>query len=318
MPCVCYARRRKFSEPVAKLIEQSVEIAREYRRQGYDLTLRQLYYQFVARDLLPNTVQSYKRLGQVVSEGRLAGLIDWSSIEDRTRNVRQTSHWSNPGELLRACAAQYSSDSWRGQKEYVEVWVEKEALFGVVERPCVALDVPRFACRGYVSQSEMWAAEERIREACLCGDRTRRATIIHLGDHDPSGVDMTRDIRERLTLFAGGGETPSGETYQMDFSISVERIALNMDQVEEYGPPPNPAKITDSRAQDYIERFGPESWELDSLEPSVLDALVRDAITSHLDMDLWQRRKAEDEEAKADLRALAGDWRRAVSAVRGV
>jgi hypothetical protein len=300
------------------MIAQAEKIVSDYTSQGYDLTLRQLYYQFVARDLVPNTMQSYKRLGDVVSDARLAGLIDWKAIEDRTRNVKVSSHWNSPGDILHAVAGQYAIDRWKDQAEYIEVWVEKEALMGVVERPCKELDVPRFACRGYVSQSEMWAAEERIREACLCGYRKRRATIIHLGDHDPSGVDMTRDIRDRLNLFAQGGENPDdGSTYQMDFPINIERIALNMDQVEQYSPPPNPAKITDSRAADYIERFGPESWELDALEPSVLDALIRDAILAHLDLAKWEARKEQERIERDLLEQLSGRWHEVQDWLRG-
>jgi hypothetical protein len=108
----------------------------------------------------------------------------------------------------------------------------------------------------------MWVGSQRL----LRRYRAKQIPIIfHFGDHDPSGKDMSRDITDRLELFTGK-------------ALRFERLALNMDQVEKYEPPPNPAKITDSRANAYIAEFGGESWELDALEPVVLAALVRDAI----------------------------------------
>jgi hypothetical protein len=112
--------------------------------------------------------------------------------------------------------------------------------------------------------------------------------ILHFGDHDPSGIDMTRDIDDRLRMFMGGME--------------VRRLALNMDQVEQYQPPPNPAKLTDSRATGYIERFGDESWELDALDPTTLSALVRDEIQDRiLDDDAWQEQVQIEDEHRANL-----------------
>lgn len=251
------------------MIVKANEIIAEYQRQGYDLTLRQLYYQFVSRDIIPNTLRSYKNLGTVINDGRLAGLIDWLAIVDRTRDLRALPHWADPSNIVDACAKQFNIDRWAGQPYRPEVWIEKDALVGVFERVCNELDVPLFSCRGYTSQSEMWVAAQRM----LVHRKTGQIPmILHFGDHDPSGKDMSRDIMDRLELFTGG-------------ALKFERLALNMKQVDEYDPPPNPAKITDSRAKAYIEEFGDESWELDALEPSVLEALVRDAIDEVIDRD---------------------------------
>ena len=144
------------------------------------MTLRQLYYQFIARDMLPdswidaeynlkerppadtkNTLKNYKRLGDVISDGRLAGKIDWDAIEDRTRNLLSSPHWSSPGSIVRLCRSIRRRPVGR-QENYVEVWVEKEALIGVLEGVCTELDVPYFACKGYTSQSEMWGASQRL------------------------------------------------------------------------------------------------------------------------------------------------------------
>lgn len=142
------------------LVEQANAIIGEYRAQGFDLTLRQLYYQFVARDLLANRLQEYKRLGDVINDGRLAGLIDWDAIVDRTRFVRSLAHWNDPADIVNGAAQQFRVDLWATQPNRVEVWIEKDALVGVIEGVCQELDVPFFSCRGYTSQSEMWAAAQ--------------------------------------------------------------------------------------------------------------------------------------------------------------
>jgi hypothetical protein len=160
MPRICY-RSKRFSAAVQAIITQANEIFAEYEAQGYLLTLRQLYYQFVVRDVIPNNLRSYKRLGSIINDARLAGFIDWLIIEDRTRNLHELSRWTNPQEIIKTCAEQFRIDKWNTQPNRVEVWIEKEALAGVFQRVCDELQVPFFSCRGYTSQSEMWVASQR-------------------------------------------------------------------------------------------------------------------------------------------------------------
>lgn len=161
------------------LIASAEGICESYRTQGYDLTLRQLYYQFVSRGLIPNNQQSYKQLGSVINKARMAGLLDWDYIVDRTRNLRGTSHWSDPASVVRSAAYSYRLDKWSDQPVRVELWVEKEALAGVIERTAAELDLDWFACRGYVSQSEQWAAGRRFLNYIENG---QRIVVLHLGD----------------------------------------------------------------------------------------------------------------------------------------
>ena len=296
-------------------IAQANKIIEEYKEQNLDLTLRQLYYQFVSLALIPNTQQSYDRLGKIISDGRLSGLIDWNAIIDRTRNLRGQSHWDSPQDIIDSSAWSFNMDKWEGQEYRPEVWIEKEALVGIVSSICNRLDVPFFACRGYVSQSEQWAAGKRYQRHLAMTKRVydkelgdymteykRRQTpvIIHLGDHDPSGIDMTRDNMERLSMFARRG-------------IRVRRIALNMNQVKQYDPPPNPTKLTDSRAQGYMDKFGNESWELDALKPTVLRDLISDTVKEYRDEDLYEKVLATEREHKADLELLAREYPRAIT-----
>jgi hypothetical protein len=288
MPKIKY-KDFNFRPATLAMISKANEIIAEYAAQGFDLTLRQLYYQFVSRDLIPNTPKDYKNLGSVVNDGRLAGLIDWESIVDRTREVRSLSHWDSPADIVEACSTQFNVDRWAAQPYRPEVWIEKDALVGVFERVCRELDVPLLSCRGYTSQSEMWGASQRM----IRYKRGKQKPIVfHFGDHDPSGKDMSRDILDRLELFTRG---------MMEF----ERLALNMDQVTQYNPPPNPAKITDSRADGYIAEFGHESWELDALEPTVLEALVRAAITGILDKKKMDAATEEQDRHRKMLAAIA-------------
>jgi len=197
MPRIRYVAKN-FSATAVGVIREANAIIAEYAAQGYDLTLRQLYYQFVSRDLLPNRQSEYKRLGDIINDARLAGLVDWEAIVDRTRNIRALPHWSDPAAIVQAAASSFAVDKWAEQPRRVEVWIEKDALVGVFEPVCEELDVPLFACRGYTSQSEVWGAAQRLeRYLVACQD----VVILHFGDHDPSGLDMTRDIRERLRLF---------------------------------------------------------------------------------------------------------------------
>lgn len=277
-----------------RLIKTINGVIDEYTAQGYDLTLRQVYYQLVARDYIPNNERSYKNTGELINNARLAGLIDWYAIQDRTRNLRKNSHWTNPADIMESVLYSYAVDKRFDQPNYIEVWVEKDALIGIVRQISSKLDVPCFSCRGYVSASEMWAASQRfIRQE----DRQRRI-ILHLGDHDPSGKDMTRDISERLELFGA--------------DVEVRRIALNWDQIEEYSPPPNPAKLSDSRAKSYIQQYGTESWELDALEPSVLESLIQDEVDSLTDVLLFNQARVRENNDREELSLVKDNWSKAV------
>ncbi len=283
---------RQFSDGSTTIIKRANQIIVEYQRQGFTLTLRQLYYQFVARGIIPNKQTEYKRLGSIINDARLAGLIDWAAIEDRTRNLDTPAAWDDPQSLIDICAKTYDIDRWATQSTRVEVWIEKEALAGVIAPICEEFRVPHFACRGYSSQSEQWAAGKRFARYHRNG---QNVIVLHLGDHDPSGIDMTRDNTDRLAMFARN-------------DVEVRRLALNMDQVKQYNPPPNPAKLTDSRCEGYIERFGAESWELDALEPNVIDGLIRAQLDDIIEPDEWAKAEQQVESERAAFSTIANNW----------
>ena len=283
------------TEVTRTLLDAAIQVVDEYTAQGYQLTLRQLYYQLVARDIIPNAQSWYNRLGDVVTRGRLAGYIDWSAIVDRGRVPVMPPDWSGPDAILRSAVNSYRLDRWEGQPNHVEVWCEKDALSSVLEPICDRYHVMMLANRGYSSSTALYDAAQRFRYAAHEG---RYVVVIYLGDHDPSGIDMTRDIRDRLDILS----------YWQD--IEVRRLALNIDQVLQYDPPPNPTKFSDSRAAAYVDEYGPESWELDALEPQVLDTLVSDAIEDLLDRELYDQRIEQETADKAAIRRAAEELTR--------
>lgn len=290
----------RFRGSSTTIIAAAIGIIHEYAAQSLTLTLRQLYYQFVARDLLANTQRNYKRLGSIISDARRAGLIDWDAIVDRTRFVRKLDHWLVPPEIIQTASKAFRIDRWARQEHRPIVMIEKDALIGLLDDVCAKYDVPYFSCRGYPSDSAIWRLGRQMLAQREGDDQV--PVVIHLGDHDPSGIDMTRDIADRLDMFSEG-------------QVVVKRIALNMDQVQQYDPPPNPAKLSDSRAEKYVGEYGYDSWELDALEPSVIVDLITNTLTEFIDLDIWSEVEAEEASYKIEIKAVADNWAEAVAAV---
>jgi hypothetical protein len=283
---------RKFTPASLQLIKTANEILAEYERAGYDLSVRQLYYQFVARDIIANTVKNYNMLASVISDARKAGMIDWDMILDRGRVVVSNSHWDTPKAILESAVYSFAIDKWLTQSNFIYVMVEKQALEGVLQPVCSQLDVPFLANKGYCSDSTMYRVGKRIEAARMRG---KEPICIYLGDHDPSGIDMSRDVLERLEMYSGG-------------DVDVQRVALNMNQVRALRPPENPAKATDSRFASYVERFGTSSWELDAIEPTQLAAIVRTAIEENRDNDAWDKAVEREQRMKDQLQEMADNY----------
>jgi hypothetical protein len=312
MPKIKY-QNIAFPDWKMEIIERAISIVTEYSAQGYDLTLRQVYYQFVARDWLPakwadkatgstNNVRSYKNLGCILSDARIAGIMDWEAMVDRTREMSGNSHWTSPESIIGAVASQYMIDKWQGQRYRPEVWVEKDALEGVVGTICKRLDVPYFSCRGYTSLTSIWENAQRLKAIAEAGSEP---VVLHLGDHDPSGIDMSRDIQDRVRMFMDG----HGD------ALVFARLALNMDQVEQYGPPENPAKSTDSRYEGYVREHGEHSWELDALDPNVISGLISTAVSRYRNDKLFKAQEKQEKAQRGLLQATKDRWDEVVALV---
>jgi hypothetical protein len=275
------------------IIDQANSILDEYAGDGFTLTLRQLYYQFVARGIIPNQQSEYKRLGAIIADARRAGMIDWSHIEDRTRGIENYASWSSPAQIINAVAEGYREDVWRGQLHRAEIWIEKSALIGVIKPACDRWRIPHIAARGYPSISELYDAGSRFRDFIQDGIEP---VVFYLGDHDPSGLDMSRNLREALRLYSGS-------------EISVSVLGLNLDQIRSLDLPPNPAKETDKRFADYIAATGcTESWELDAVTPTFIDALIEKAVSGIVDLTAWDEAIELEEMSKRKLAELASNW----------
>lgn len=321
-------KQTKVRDTTLELVSYSQDVVEEYRKQDLRLTLRQLYYQLVTKNLITNEEKSYKRLGKAVSTGRLAGLLDWDAIEDRGRVPKRHPHWKNVRSIVESALHSYRLNRLKGQPTYVELWVEKEALAGVLEPLAERFHIVLMVNKGYSSQSAMYQAACRIDEACREQDKAGQEgrivsnpVILYLGDFDPSGEDMVRDIGDRLNMFLEGYKideeeepstpyehsSPTGWNieYCRALQVEVQKIAITMDQIQLYNPPPNPAKISDSRAKAFIAEHGASSWEVDALPPSVLEQIVIDAVEEHLDMEMMREIIDREKEDKKLLREAA-------------
>ena len=255
-----------FSAKKYAYIDKCNLILDEYKDEGYTLTLRQLYYQLVARDIIPNKVTEYSKLSNILKDGRLAGLVDWSMIEDRIRIPKRPYWVTGIKDALNDTISQYRLNRMRGQRQNIEIWVEKDAVSNILYRISKKYHINLMVNRGYSSISAMYKASKRF----VDGD-----IILYFGDYDPSGLDMIRDIKERLEL--------------LEVSVDIRPIGLTYEQIQELNPPPNPAKITDPRAKWYIEKFGQSSWELDALPPSYLEKVCEKAVLDIIDIDLYNK-----------------------------
>lgn len=292
---------KKFTGAHKQVIKQANSIIDEYHALGYRLTLRQIHYQFVARDWYDNTFANYKRLGVILDHARKAGLVDWDGIEDSTRILRRIGVWTSPESAVARLQRQFKLDPWEEQptKRRIEVWVEKDAALSIIRPTCDDLRVAYFSCRGYSSSSGLYEAGKRLASYRDAGYQT---LVLYAGDHDPSGIQMGEKSEERINLYAGG-------------DIEFRRIALTLDQVNEYKPPDNFAKETDSRYKQYVERFEREEcWELDALKPNIVDELIRAQIEPLIDRKAWDKTMEDEKEHLATLGEIISDWSRTKAA----
>ena len=276
-------------------------IAHEYHAQGLTLTVRQAYYQLVSRGMGESSQKYYKRVVGALSDARCSGDFPMHLIVDRGRTVHEGDFttWDMDVDDGEAQAQAYverlpldclSAAMWYGQPIHTSVWVEKEALSGVFEKPCKDLGVSWFACKGYPSLSVLWEWMKNIEDS-----EHEEAKVLYFGDHDPDGWEIPRAAERRLNELAKvwGLEIPL---------ISFERIALNMDQIQQYSPPPFWAKPTSSRYAGYIEEHDTDSaWELDALDPMTLRALITAKVKENFDTDIFQANRAQLKQARQEL-----------------
>lgn len=281
-----------------EVIARIISIVTQYTNMGYRLTLRQLHYQFVSRNWIVNHAKAYKKLGEVLDDCRYAGLVDWNAIVDRGRNPYLPHSVNGITDALNDTHDQYRLDRQQGQDTYIEVWTEKDALSEIMQRSTSKYHVTLCVNKGYTSSSAVYESYERFAERIQNG---QEVVVLYFGDHDPSGLDMIRDIDNRLTTMLANGR------HNIVDGFRVVPIGLTMDQIKEYKCPPNPTKMTDSRTEDYVKMYGRTCWEVDALPPEALTNIIESSIESLIDMN-WYQKKLDDEETdKGKLRSFIND-----------
>lgn len=283
----CY-RHQEFRRDSLRLLGEVAAVLDS--SEGLQFTVRQMYYQLVVRGAVPNTPAAYGQVQRLICNARMAGLLDWDAFEDRLRLPHSPSEFSGLPELLEVAARSYRLPRLAGQRVHPELWVEKDALAGVLLPVASRYHTTLQVCRGYSSASSLHESYARLKSA------EGLPCVLYMGDHDPSGLDMPRDIRDRFDEFGGG--------------VEVKPIALTMGQIHERDLPPNPAKVTDKRAAAYIAEFGPESWELDALPPDDLSEIAERAILELLDVEKMNAVIAREEQDRGRLGELMGDLAR--------
>lgn len=272
-----------------KIVAETKKVLEQY---NVKMTLRQIFYRLVAKLIIPNTMNNYKALSKWLVKARERRDISEWYIEDR---VRQTfgsdSGWEDPEKFIETyeewfknCWDNFSMPMWTTQEKALEVWVEKDALSRLVSEVADEFNVVTCPSRGYSSYSYVRKGVRRINE------HDKPVKILYLGDVDPSGMDIERDLEERLMRYGAG-------------NITVERVALTLEQIQEYNLPPMPAKTTDPRLAKFIaDTGGADAVELDALEPPILQQLIRDAIDAEIDQEAWEERKQEIADEKQKLK----------------
>ena len=268
-----------------KVIADIQDVVESYSDQGYTLTLRQLHYQLVKANLIVNHIRAYKKLGEILDDCKYSGVIDWDAFEDRTRVPYIPYSVDDVEDALQDTIDQYRLDRQRGQKDHVELWTEKDALSGILKRTTEKYHIQLVVNKGYTSSSALYEAYHRIINSLRA---EKSFTILYFGDHDPSGLDMIRDIRDRLTMMLTKGKYEFPADGLEDW-FQVVPIGLSMQQIKKYKLPPNPTKLTDTRSDKYVKLHGPDCWEVDALDPPTLTAIVEKNIIERIDIPKYEK-----------------------------
>ncbi len=226
------------------------------------MTVRQVFYQLVSRQVIAKAEAEYKTtVVRLLAEMRLNGHIPFHWIADNTRWMRKPRTFDSLKGMLELSTQTYRRALWNDQSTYVEIWLEKDALAGVLYEETESWDVPLMVTRGYPSLSYLHGAAMAIAN---CG---KPAYLYYFGDHDPSGVDIPRATEQRIRDFA-----PEAE-------IHFESVAVTPEQIRLLNLPTRPTKTSDTRSKN----FSGESVEVDAMPPATLRALVKNCIEQHID-----------------------------------
>lgn len=276
-----------------QMLKDLEHVIQDFKERGfYPLSLRQIYYQAVARGYIENSENSYNNMGYIVRRAREAGIWDWDTIEDRNRNLIENTHFDDPQERIMYAAYNYAIDKRATQPIYIECWVEKAALIGVLEPVARKYDVPCFACRGFVSSTANHEAADRFKAQA----HRQRRIIVYAGDYDPCGFSIHESVSDRQKMFGA--------------DVELIRIGLTKEQIKQYNPPPAPVKEKDTRAKGFVKEHGEQVWELDALDPQVIADLYAEQIEALTDQSLYNEAQQREQREQEQLFSLYRNWGR--------
>lgn len=259
-----------------------IETARAILAENNPMTVRQVYYQLVSRQVIENNRSQYQAVSNALVDARKGGFIPWDWIEDRLRRPRAVSMWDDLTDFSATAARAYRRDVWATQPGYVEAWLEKDALSGIFEDVLNSYGVTLNVGRGFDGWDSIHNAADRYRD----GDGV---TVLYFGDFDPSGEDMVRSLTERLAFFGCYPE--------------LLKCALVFDDIERYNLPPDFTKATDTRSAAFVAKWGDVAVELDALPVDVLRARLITEVESRMDLDALQAIQETEKAERAALRA---------------
>lgn len=263
-----------------------LKVAIEVLAANHPMTVRQVYYQLVSRQVIENNRCQYQAVSNLLVDARKDGVVPWHWIEDRLRRPREVDMWDDLADFAETARRAYRRDVWQTQPYYVEVWLEKDALSGIFEDALGQYGVTLNVGRGYDGWDSIHNAAERYLNQ---GD----VTVLYFGDFDPSGVDMTRSLRDRLA--------------ELGAEPDIVRCALTLDDVTRYKLPPDFTKTTDTRSAAFVKKYGDIAVELDALPVDVLRARLIDEVEARLDLEaLAETREVERMERARLVELLAG------------
>ena len=249
------------------------------------MTVRQVFYQATVAGIVEKSEAGYNKVQTDLVQMRKEGSLPYSWLADNTRWQRKPNTYDSVEQALQDTAKFYRKSLWADADCYVEIWLEKDALSGVVYPVTDMYDVPLMVARGYASLSFLHSAAEYI------SDLEVPTYIYHFGDFDPSGVNAGEKIEQTLREMAPDAE------------IHFERMAVTPSQIEMWDLPTRPTKASDSRSKN----FGDISVELDAIPPDDLRALVRMAIEEHLPKRQFKILKAAEASEREIIMRLVGN-----------
>jgi len=258
-----------------------IETAKGILAEVHPMTVRQVYYQLVSRQVIKNNRGQYQAVSNALVSARREGIIPWEWIEDRLRRPRYVSMWSGLAEFAETCRRAYRRDVWDTQPDYLEVWLEKDALSGIFENVLSPYGATLNVGRGYDGWDSIHNAAIRFME------KPAAVTVLYFGDFDPSGEDMVRSLVKRLGSLGCQPE--------------VIKCALTYDDILRYELPPDFAKKTDTRTAAFVAEHGDIAVELDALPPDVLRDRLEDEVSSRMDLEALRKIKTLEKRERARL-----------------